>query len=182
MGIDRQDLPQGATAASRRAEIDHDAASSVGLRSQGRATAGGVVTPMLAALLWPVPYQPRIMTLRDKLPIGFIVPAQPVEREAPPVGADWVHQIKHDGCGSRIAVSFMPRRSSWRLWSSYTAATKIRRIAALLHDAPAEPVNSSYHRICCSSLQCAKYRRALQISCVLLSLAQSFRAPHPESE
>jgi len=97
VGIDRQDLPQGATAASRRAEIDHDAASSVGLRSQGRATAGGVVTPMLAALLWPVPYQPRIMTLRDKLPIGFIVPAQPVEREAPPAGADWVHEIKHDG-------------------------------------------------------------------------------------
>jgi hypothetical protein len=37
------------------------------------------------------------MTLRDKLPIGFIVPAQPVEREAPPAGADWVHEIKHDG-------------------------------------------------------------------------------------
>jgi hypothetical protein len=25
------------------------------------------------------------------------VPAQPVEREAPPSGADWVHEIKHDG-------------------------------------------------------------------------------------
>jgi bifunctional non-homologous end joining protein LigD len=26
-----------------------------------------------------------------------VVPAQPVERLAPPSGADWVHEIKHDG-------------------------------------------------------------------------------------
>jgi bifunctional non-homologous end joining protein LigD len=32
-----------------------------------------------------------------KYPAGFVVPAQPVEREAPPSGADWVHEIKHDG-------------------------------------------------------------------------------------
>jgi ATP-dependent DNA ligase len=25
------------------------------------------------------------------------VPAQPVERDKPPAGADWVHEIKHDG-------------------------------------------------------------------------------------
>jgi ATP-dependent DNA ligase len=37
------------------------------------------------------------MTLPNKLPAGFVVPAQPVEREAPPSGADWVHEIKHDG-------------------------------------------------------------------------------------
>jgi bifunctional non-homologous end joining protein LigD len=35
--------------------------------------------------------------LRRKLPAGFIVPAQPVERDKPPAGADWVHEIKHDG-------------------------------------------------------------------------------------
>jgi len=35
--------------------------------------------------------------LPNKLPAGFVVPAQPVEREAPPSGADWVHEIKHDG-------------------------------------------------------------------------------------
>ena len=35
--------------------------------------------------------------LRSKLPAGFVVPAQPVERAAPPSGADWVHEIKHDG-------------------------------------------------------------------------------------
>jgi bifunctional non-homologous end joining protein LigD len=32
-----------------------------------------------------------------KLPAGFIVPAQPIERTVPPAGADWVHEIKHDG-------------------------------------------------------------------------------------
>ncbi len=31
------------------------------------------------------------------LPAGFIVPAQPIERTALPTGADWVHEIKHDG-------------------------------------------------------------------------------------
>src|SRR6516165_11968182 len=35
--------------------------------------------------------------LKRPLPPGFIVPAQPVEREKPPVGAEWVHEIKHDG-------------------------------------------------------------------------------------
>jgi ATP-dependent DNA ligase len=35
--------------------------------------------------------------LRSKLPAGFVVPAQPVKRAAPPSGADWVHELKHDG-------------------------------------------------------------------------------------
>jgi ATP-dependent DNA ligase len=35
--------------------------------------------------------------LKRNLPAGFVVPAQPVERLAPPSGADWVHEIKHDG-------------------------------------------------------------------------------------
>jgi bifunctional non-homologous end joining protein LigD len=37
------------------------------------------------------------MTLSNRLTAGFVVPAQPVERDAPPSGADWVHEIKHDG-------------------------------------------------------------------------------------
>jgi bifunctional non-homologous end joining protein LigD len=32
-----------------------------------------------------------------RLPAGFIFPAQPVLRLKPPVGTDWVHEIKHDG-------------------------------------------------------------------------------------
>jgi bifunctional non-homologous end joining protein LigD len=35
--------------------------------------------------------------LKRHLPAGFVVPAQPVEREKPPVGARWAHEIKHDG-------------------------------------------------------------------------------------
>jgi bifunctional non-homologous end joining protein LigD len=32
-----------------------------------------------------------------RLPVGFVVPAQPVKASNPPVGTDWVHEIKHDG-------------------------------------------------------------------------------------
>jgi bifunctional non-homologous end joining protein LigD len=32
-----------------------------------------------------------------RIPAGFIVPAQPVRASRPPSGADWVHEIKHDG-------------------------------------------------------------------------------------
>jgi bifunctional non-homologous end joining protein LigD len=32
-----------------------------------------------------------------RLPPGFIIPAQPVTAARPPSGADWVHEIKHDG-------------------------------------------------------------------------------------
>jgi bifunctional non-homologous end joining protein LigD len=31
------------------------------------------------------------------LPAGFVLPAQPVKAPKPPVGSDWVHEIKHDG-------------------------------------------------------------------------------------
>ena len=31
------------------------------------------------------------------LPAGFVVPAQPIKASKPPPGADWVHEIKHDG-------------------------------------------------------------------------------------
>ncbi len=32
-----------------------------------------------------------------RLPAGFVIPAQPVVASRPPSGADWVHEIKHDG-------------------------------------------------------------------------------------
>src|SRR5258705_3705102 len=32
-----------------------------------------------------------------RLPVGFVVPAQPVKASKPPSGPDWVHEIKHDG-------------------------------------------------------------------------------------
>jgi ATP-dependent DNA ligase len=32
-----------------------------------------------------------------RLPARFVIPAQPVMASKPPSGADWVHEIKHDG-------------------------------------------------------------------------------------
>jgi bifunctional non-homologous end joining protein LigD len=32
-----------------------------------------------------------------QLPPGFVIPAQPILAARPPSGADWVHEIKHDG-------------------------------------------------------------------------------------
>jgi bifunctional non-homologous end joining protein LigD len=32
-----------------------------------------------------------------RLPAGFVVPAPPIKASKPPSGADWVHEIKHDG-------------------------------------------------------------------------------------
>ena len=33
----------------------------------------------------------------NRLPDGFVIPAQPVLASKPPTGVDWVHEIKHDG-------------------------------------------------------------------------------------
>jgi hypothetical protein len=38
----------------------------------------------------------EVMRIKQ-LPAGFITPAQPVMSARPPCGADWVHEIKHDG-------------------------------------------------------------------------------------
>jgi len=32
-----------------------------------------------------------------RLPAGFIIPARPAMASTPPIGPDWVHEIKHDG-------------------------------------------------------------------------------------
>jgi ATP-dependent DNA ligase len=33
----------------------------------------------------------------NRIPVGFVVPAQPMKASKPQVGTDWVHEIKHDG-------------------------------------------------------------------------------------
>jgi ATP dependent DNA ligase domain len=62
------------------------------------------------------------------LPAGFVVPAQPVKAPKPPVGTDWVHEIKHDGY--RIIV----RRDGFtvRLYSrnAYDWTVRLAGIAA----------------------------------------------------
>jgi ATP-dependent DNA ligase len=37
------------------------------------------------------------MMRMQRLPAGFIIPAQPIKASRPLSGADWVHEIKHDG-------------------------------------------------------------------------------------
>src|SRR5262249_11496635 len=32
-----------------------------------------------------------------RLPVGFVAPAQPIKASRPLSGADWIHEIKHDG-------------------------------------------------------------------------------------
>jgi hypothetical protein len=39
----------------------------------------------------------RMAKMIKPLPAGFVVPAQPAKTPKPPVGTDWVHEIKHDG-------------------------------------------------------------------------------------
>jgi hypothetical protein len=61
------------------------------------------------------------MTIK-RLPAGFIIPAQPVLASKPPFGADWVHEIKHDGpCPVWIKVrnpaSIAVRRERSEMWN-----------------------------------------------------------------
>jgi bifunctional non-homologous end joining protein LigD len=63
-----------------------------------------------------------------RLPPGFVIPAQPIMAARPPSGADWLHEIKHDGY--RIIV----RRDgpSVRLYSrnAYDWTLRLAAIAA----------------------------------------------------
>ena len=55
---------------------------------------------MLAGLVRVLPRQrePICGDMRfERLPAGFVIPAQPVVASRPPTGPDWVHEIKHDG-------------------------------------------------------------------------------------
>ena len=64
----------------------------------------------------------------QRLSAGFIVPAQPVVASRPPSGADWVHEIKHDGyrlivCRDGAAVRLYTR-------SAYDCTARLPAIAA----------------------------------------------------
>jgi ATP-dependent DNA ligase len=62
----------------------------VELQAEAEDHAKLVVTGTAPAYLFPA------MNI-NPLPAGFVIPAQPVKASTPPVGADWVHEIKHDG-------------------------------------------------------------------------------------
>jgi bifunctional non-homologous end joining protein LigD len=69
-----------------------------------------------------------------RLPAGFVIPAQPVLASRPPSGADWVHEIKHDGyrlivCRNGPIIRLYTRNAyDWtpRLPAIATAAGRIK--------------------------------------------------------
>src|SRR5215475_2137777 len=63
----------------------------------------------------------------ERLPSGFIIPAQPVLASRPPTGPGWVHEIKHDGY--RMIVH---RGPTVRLYSrnAYDWTVRLAAIAA----------------------------------------------------
>jgi ATP-dependent DNA ligase len=99
----------------------HRVDSRCGLQAKVEDHTKFVVTSTASAYLLPA------MKI-NPLPAGFVVPAQPVKAPKPPVGADWVHEIKHDGY--RIIV----RRDgpSVRLYSrnAYDWTARLESIAA----------------------------------------------------
>jgi bifunctional non-homologous end joining protein LigD len=62
----------------------------VWLQSDAQEHVNFVVTSTASA------YLPPAMKI-NPLPTGFVVPAQPVKAPKPPVGTNWVYEIKHDG-------------------------------------------------------------------------------------
>jgi bifunctional non-homologous end joining protein LigD len=64
----------------------------------------------------------------NRVPAGFVIPAQPVLASKPPSGPDWVHEIKHDG------YRMLVRRdgSTVRLYSrnAYDWTVRLAAIAA----------------------------------------------------
>jgi hypothetical protein len=106
-------------------------------------------------------YPLRAMKFRP-LPSGSIVPAQPVKASEPPVGTDWVHEIKHDGY--RMII----RRDgpSVRLYSRNALdwTTRLSAIATAAHRSKPRVSRSTARRlyrgpmVCRCSTSCADGR------------------------
>jgi bifunctional non-homologous end joining protein LigD len=63
-----------------------------------------------------------------RLPTGFIIPAQPVMASRPPSGANWVHEIKHDGYRMIVRRGGPPVRLYTR--NAYDWTVRLPAIAA----------------------------------------------------
>src|SRR5215467_10613695 len=63
-----------------------------------------------------------------RFPAGFVIPAQPVVALKPPTGADWVHQIKHDGSDGPAVRLYTRNAYDWteRLPAIAAAAARIK--------------------------------------------------------
>jgi hypothetical protein len=103
------------------------------LQAEAEDHAKFVVTGIASAYLL------RAMNI-NPLPAGFVIPAQPVKASKPPSGADWVHEIKHDGY--RMIV----RRDGPSVQVYYAARHAFRRYACgkqkeIERQSPAPPQN-----------------------------------------
>jgi bifunctional non-homologous end joining protein LigD len=63
-----------------------------------------------------------------RLPAGFVIPAQPVMASRPPSGADWVHEINHDGY--RVIVRRDDPAARFYTRNAYDWTTRLPAIAA----------------------------------------------------
>ncbi len=88
----------------------------------------------------------------DPLPAGFVIPAQPVKASRPPSGADWVHEIKHDGY--RIIVR--RDRPTVRLYSLYANdwTKRLRAIADRAGRIKAKSFTIEARRLCSGLTAC----------------------------
>ena len=75
--------------------------------------------------------------LRRRLPAGFIVPAQPVERDKPPVGAGWVHEIKWNGYRLIVRRDGKRARVFTRLGGDWTGPSLVLRSLCARYSATA---------------------------------------------
>ncbi len=69
-------------------------------------------------------------------PAGFIQPALPMLVQSPPSGAEWIHEIKHDG----YRLVARKEHDAVRLWSRYgtDVTDSMKSIAASVASLPAE--------------------------------------------
>jgi bifunctional non-homologous end joining protein LigD len=63
-------------------------------------------------------------------PVGFVIPAQPVMASRPPSGADWVHEIKHDGYRLIVRRDVAAVRLYTRKGNNWTARLPAIAVAA----------------------------------------------------
>jgi ATP-dependent DNA ligase len=104
------------------------------------------IAPSIHACQGPVPaallsnYMPRMLwrvsPKRSRSPDGFIKPAQPTLVRKPPIGPDWIHEVKHDG------YRLLARKEAGRvaLWTRHGTdfTDRLPRVAEAVRSLPVE--------------------------------------------
>jgi hypothetical protein len=88
----------------------------------------------------------------NPLPAGFVVPAQPVKAAKPPLGTDWVHEIKHDGY--RIIVRRDGPTARLYRRNAYDWTARLESIAAAAQRIRPRASRSTARRLCSGLMAC----------------------------